>query len=81
MQKFISPILCSIILALWVSGIAIFSVQNSTEISLRFIAFQSIDMPVGVILAFSVSVGVIISSILLPPLFGIGQTKERQEDF
>ncbi|NES69968.1 MAG: DUF1049 domain-containing protein [Okeania sp. SIO2D1] len=81
MQKFISPILSSIILALWVSGIAIFSVQNSTPISLKFMAFQSIQIPVGVILAFSVSIGVIISSILLPPLFGIGQIKEHQEDF
>ncbi|NEO52519.1 MAG: DUF1049 domain-containing protein [Okeania sp. SIO3B5] len=81
MQKFISPILSSIILALWVSGIAIFSVQNSASISLKFLAFQSIQMPIGVILAFSVSVGVIISSILLPPLFVIGNTKEHQEDF
>ncbi|NES72735.1 MAG: DUF1049 domain-containing protein [Okeania sp. SIO2D1] len=81
MQKFISPILSSIILALWVSGIAIFSVQNSTPISLKFMAFQSIQIPVGVILAFSVSIGVIISSILLPPLFGVGHIKEGQEDF
>ncbi|NEP76935.1 MAG: DUF1049 domain-containing protein [Okeania sp. SIO3C4] len=81
MQKFISPILSSIILALWVSGIAIFSVQNSAPISLKFIAFQSIQIPIGVILAFSVSVGVIISSILLPPLFVFGQAKEHQEDF
>ena len=81
MQKLISPILCSIVLALWVSGIAIFSVQNSTPISLKFMAFQSIQIPIGVILAFSVSIGVIISSILLPPLLSFGQKKERQEDF
>ncbi|MEM1171135.1 MAG: lipopolysaccharide assembly protein LapA domain-containing protein [Cyanobacteria bacterium P01_H01_bin.35] len=81
MQKFISPIISSIILALWISGIAILSVQNATPISVKFIGFQSIQIPVGVILSFSVGIGVIISSILLPPLFNLGQMKERQEDF
>ena len=81
MQKFISPIISSIILALWISGIAILSVQNASSISLKFISFQSIPIPVGVILSFSVSIGVIISSILLPPLFNLGQMKERKEDF
>ncbi len=81
MQKFISPIISSIILALWISGIAILSVQNATPISLKFISLQSIPIPVGVILSFSVSIGVIISSILLPPLLGLGQMKNNQDDF
>ena len=81
MQKFISPMLASLILALWVSGIAILSVQNAAPISLKFIGLQSIQLPVGVILSFSVGIGLIISSILLPPLFNLGQMKDRQEDF
>ena len=81
MQKFIPPIISSIILALWISGIAILSVQNATPISLKFIGLQSIQLPVGVILSFSVGIGLIISSILLPPLFNLGQMKDRQEDF
>ena len=81
MQKFIPPILGSIILALWISGIAIFSVQNATPISLKFIGFHSIKIPVGVILSFSVSLGVLISSIFMPPLLRIAQIKGNQEDF
>ena len=92
MQKFVSPIICSIILALWVSGIAIFSVQNATPISLKIFFkifgltifyFESIYIPIGVILSLSVSVGVIIGSILLPLLFGLRQIKDShsQKDF
>jgi uncharacterized integral membrane protein len=81
MQKFIPPILGSIILALWVSGIAILSVQNATPISLKFISFHSIKIPLGVILSFSVSLGVLISSIFMPPLLRVGHIKENQEDF
>ncbi|NEQ36019.1 MAG: DUF1049 domain-containing protein [Okeania sp. SIO3I5] len=81
MQKFISPIISSIMLALWISGMAILSVQNATPISLKFLGFQSIQIPIGVILSLSVSVGLIISSILLPPLLNLGQMKDSQEYF
>lgn len=81
MQKFIPPILASVILALWVSGMAILSVQNATPISLKFIGFRSIEMPVGIILAFTVSAGVIISSLLLPPLFNMRAMEQSPEDF
>jgi len=81
MQKFIPPILGSIILALWVSIIAILSVQNATPISLKFIGFHSIKIPLGVILSFSLSLGVLISAIFMAPLLRIGQIKDRQEDF
>ncbi|MGB3510811.1 MAG: DUF1049 domain-containing protein [Microcoleaceae cyanobacterium] len=81
MQRFISPMLTSLILALWVSAIAVISVQNATPISLKFIGFRSIEMPVGIILAFTVGVGLIISGILLPPLLNIAAMKHNQEDF
>ena len=90
MQKFVSPIICSIILALWVSGIAILSVQNATPISLKIFFkifsltifdFESIQIPIGVILSLSVSMGVIIGSALLSPFFSIGHMKDSQEDF
>ncbi|MBS9770465.1 MAG: DUF1049 domain-containing protein [Trichodesmium erythraeum GBRTRLIN201] len=81
MQKLIPPIISSIILALWVSSIAILSVQNATPISLKFLSFQSIEIPIGVILSFSVSIGVIISSIILPSLFHLEQIKDHQKNF
>ena len=90
MQKFILPIICSITLALWVIGIAILSVQNATPISLKIFfkifgltifEFESIQIPIGVILSLSMSMGIIISSILLPSFFALRHIKDSQEDF
>lgn len=52
-------ILASLILTAWVIGAAILSVQNATPVSIKFLVFQSIQMPVGIVLAFSVGVGII----------------------
>ena len=57
--KIIPPVLIAIVLAMWVSAIAILSVQNPTAISLKFLGFQSIRLPVGVMLGFTVGIGVI----------------------
>lgn len=65
-MKVITPILTSLIVGLWASAIAILSVQNATLISLKFLAFQSIQLPIGLILAFSFSVGVIVAALLQP---------------
>lgn len=70
----------SIILALWIMAIAIISVQNATPVSLRFLTFESIQIPVGLVLAFCVAVGMIVMSIL-QPLWGISnfsQTNSRR---
>jgi uncharacterized integral membrane protein len=62
--------LTSLIVAVWVSAIALISVQNASPISLRFIAFQSVEMPVGLVLAFSVAIGMMGMSLVLPLLRG-----------
>jgi len=61
-------------------AIAIISVQNATPVSLRFLTFESIQIPVGLVLAFCVAVGMIVMSIL-QPLWGISnfsQTNSRR---
>ena len=65
-MKTISPILTSLILAGAVSAIAILSVQNATPVSIRFLSFQSVQIPVGVVLAFGVAVGMIFAAIFIP---------------
>ncbi len=57
-------LLAALIVAAWVSGIAILSVQNATLVSLRFLMFQSVQMPVGVVLAFCVAIGAIVMAIV-----------------
>lgn len=68
-MKVIAPILTSLIVGLLASAIAILSVQNATQISLKFFNSQSIPLPIGVILAFSFSLGAIVAAILLPMIF------------
>lgn len=61
-------LLLSIIVALWIMAIAIISVQNATPVSLRFLTFESVQIPVGLLLTFFVAVGIIAASVLQPLL-------------
>ena len=58
MKTFVN-LLTSLIVAGWISTIAILSIQNFTPVSLKFLSFETIQLPIGIILAFSVGVGVI----------------------
>ncbi len=58
-MKTIANLLTSLILAAWIGAIAILAIQNFTPVSLKFLAFESIQLPVGIVLAFSVGIGVI----------------------
>ncbi|NET30732.1 MAG: DUF1049 domain-containing protein [Cyanothece sp. SIO1E1] len=60
-----SKLLISLIISGWMVAIAILSVQNATPIALRFLAFQSIQVPLGVLLAFSVGAGMLGTAIIL----------------
>lgn len=51
--------LAAVIIAVWISGIAILSVQNATPVSLRFLGLESIDFPLGVAIAFSATLGIL----------------------
>lgn len=70
----------STIVALWVMAIAIISVQNATPVSLRFVTFESIQIPVGLVLAFCVGIGMVAASVV-QPLWNISnfqQSKSRR---
>ena len=54
----------SLILAIWVGAIAIFSIQNIQLVSVKFFVWQSIQIPVGVLLAICAGVGIILGSLL-----------------
>lgn len=65
-MKTIPLLAISFLLAILVSAIGIISVQNAAPVSLNFTLFQSIPMPVGVVLAMSLSAGLIGGAILQP---------------
>ena len=66
-MKTITNLITAIIIAFWLGAIAIFSIQNITEISLKFLLWESIKIPVGVLLSFSVGGGMILG-VLFPLL-------------
>lgn len=67
-------LLNSLILAISVIAIAIFSIQNIQDVSLKFLTFESITVPTGVLLAFFSSVGMILGW-LIPLLFSRRRTR------
>ncbi|MBW4648463.1 MAG: DUF1049 domain-containing protein [Kastovskya adunca ATA6-11-RM4] len=75
-MKTITNLLTSLILAAWVIAIAIISIQNIKPVSLRFLTFQSIELPIGVMLAFGVAIGAIAGAII--PLFWRVSSKRQR---
>lgn len=64
-------IITTFILAFWISAIAILAIQNATPISLRFLFLESVQLPVGVILSFSVALG-LLGAALFQPIAELG---------
>ncbi|HBW91233.1 MAG TPA: DUF1049 domain-containing protein, partial [Cyanobacteria bacterium UBA11149] len=67
-----------IIVSGWICAIAILSVQNYTAVSVRFLRFESIGIPVGIVLAFAVGVGLIVGAIA-PWLWQVTGDDDREE--
>ncbi|MBF2063949.1 MAG: LapA family protein [Calothrix sp. C42_A2020_038] len=58
-MKTVAKLLTCLLIAFWVIVIAIVSAQNGEPVSLRFLSYQSIQIPFGLLLAFSAGLGVI----------------------
>lgn len=82
-MKTIANLLTSVTIAFWVIAIAIVSVQNFTPVSVRFLNFQSIQIPFGIVLALCAACGMM-SIGILQPLWGISRAgmgrKASQDD-
>jgi uncharacterized integral membrane protein len=64
MAKFVT----ALIFAVWIVAIALLSVQNAAPVSLRFLVFESVQIPVGLVLALSAALGMLGMAIALPML-------------
>lgn len=58
--------LTMLIIALWVGAIALISVQNATPVTLQFLFLRSVEIPMGLVLAFSAGLGMLGAAIVLP---------------
>jgi uncharacterized integral membrane protein len=58
-------LLLVLIPAVWVVAIAIVSVQNATPVAIKFLTFQSVELPFGVILSFCVAGGMVLTALLI----------------
>ncbi|MBW3585717.1 MAG: LapA family protein [Cyanobacteria bacterium 0813] len=79
-MKTIPLLAISFLVAILASAIGIISVQNAAPVSLNFIFFKSIQMPVGVVLAMSISAG-LIGGALLPPLWNLSDSQNSRPKF
>ncbi|MGI0486038.1 DUF1049 domain-containing protein [Pantanalinema rosaneae CENA516] len=77
-MKTLPSFLAAVLLALWVGAIAIIAVQNFTAVSFRFLQFQSIQIPFGLVLAFSVGLGAIGMATI--QLFASAPNNDLEED-
>ena len=59
-MKSFTSLLNALILATIIVSTAIFSIQNIQDVSVKFLTFESITIPVGVLLAFCSGIGLIL---------------------
>ena len=76
-MKSFTSLLSSLIMATLLVAIAIFSIQNIQDVSLTFLTFKSINIPVGILLAFASAVGVLLGA-LIPILFARRKTRRSR---
>ena len=68
MLKLFTNLIVAVLIAFWIGAIAIFSIQNITTVSLKFLFWESIKLPIGVLLSFCAGGGFILGS-FIPFLF------------
>ncbi|CCQ61935.1 lipopolysaccharide assembly protein LapA domain-containing protein [Crocosphaera watsonii] len=64
MLKQLTNVMVAVMMAFWIGAIAIFSIQNITGVSLKFLFWESIELPIGVLLSFCLGGGLIVGSFL-----------------
>lgn len=79
-MKTLSIFFTSLIIAGWIGAIAILSVQNYSSITLRFFQYESFPMPLGLVLSFSIALGVIGTAIFQPLLSAGSYEEDEFED-
>ncbi len=77
MKKF-ANLIAAILVMGWIVSVSVFSIQNIQRVRLKFLVWESITMPLGVLLAFSVGFGLIVGAIL-PIVWGLLVTTKKKK--
>ncbi|MBD1910396.1 MULTISPECIES: lipopolysaccharide assembly protein LapA domain-containing protein [unclassified Leptolyngbya] len=67
--------------AIWVSAIALLSVQNATPVTLRLLGFQMVPIPIGLLMGFSASAGLVGTAVLTAGSRSAARSLDRDDDF
>jgi uncharacterized integral membrane protein len=77
--------LTSVIVAVWVCAIALISVQNARPVTIQFLFLRSVEIPLGLVLAFCVALGMVGVAIVLPlwrsPVPSSRYSRDDSDDF
>ncbi|AUC62134.1 hypothetical protein AA637_13700 [Cyanobacterium sp. HL-69] len=75
-MKIFSNLIITLIISFWIIILPIFAIQNVAPISLQFFGLQSISIPLGILVSFSVASGCIGGALL--PLFFNPMNKKKK---
>ncbi len=80
-MKHLASLISSIVIATWIVAIAILALKNENlqPVSLKFLTFQSINLPFFLVLAGSAALGMILIA-LIQPLWSLGGSQARSQD-
>ncbi len=78
-MKQVINLINALIISFWLIVVAVLSIQNVDGISLKFLVWQSIEIPLGVLLSFALGCGVILGAIF--PWFSFGKTRKVPRNY
>jgi uncharacterized integral membrane protein len=64
-MRILGPLVASCLLALELALLAILAIHNVTPVSLHFLMFSSIKIPIGLLLVFCVALGLVLGTLLV----------------
>ncbi len=79
-MRTLTTLITACIIGGWIAAIAIISVQNAAPVSFRFLTIQTIELPFGLVLAFSAAIGMI-GAAIAQPLLGFSRPQRNDDQY
>lgn len=77
-MKNFANLIASAVVAIWIVVIAMICTQNAESVSLKFLAYESVKIPFGLVFSFSVALGMLIMAVFVTVLsFSATKTGRR----